>query len=78
MLDLQFGLDKQLFGKINAIEPSAINYLAECYSRAEEELKPSMRKRGRESDEDYDAFSKTKEKIIKDCQHAIVSKARFV
>lgn len=72
--DFKKGLDKQLFfGKQNAIEPSAIKYLAECYSRAVNECKPAVRKRGRAED---DNFIEAKERVIKDCQKDIVERAR--
>ncbi len=53
-------------------------YLAECYSRAENECsKSGIRKRGQYS-EVNDEFNKMKSKIIKECQSAIASKARYV
>lgn len=74
VLDFKKGLDKQLFfGKHNTIEPSAIKYLAECYSRAVNECKPAIWKRGRAED---DHFIEVKESILNDCQKDIVERAR--
>lgn len=78
MLDLHSSSDRQLLcEKCNAVETSAIVYLAECYSRAENECNMlGIRKRGRDIDMD-DEFSKMKLRIIKECQYAIASKARY-
>lgn len=79
LLDLKSGLSRQpFFEKQNAVEPSVIRYLAECYSRAENECKPEVRKKGKVKEETDDDFNAMKESIVRKCQHEIVDKARYV
>ena len=74
VLDLHIGLDKHsLFDRNIAIEPSAMKYLAECYTRAENESKSGDRKRSRAESED---FSRDKTATINQCKREIVARAR--
>ena len=75
MVVLRQGLDTlPLSTQTNAIEPSAMQYLAECYARAENESKPVGRKREREGLEE-EHFKAT---VINQCKREIVEKARYV
>ncbi len=78
LLDLQSGLDNRLLlEKINTLEPSAMNYLAECYSRAENESKLSVRKRERAEERADDDLSEVQAKSIEQCKREIVERARY-
>lgn len=79
LLDLQSGLDNRLLlEKINTLEPSAMNYLAECYSRAENESKLSVRKRERAEERADDDLSEVQAKSIEQCKREIVERASVV
>lgn len=73
LLDLQSGSDRQvLASRQNAIEPSTIKYLAECFVRADNEC---IRKWSREGVDDD--FSQVKAKIVEDCEKVIIERARY-
>lgn len=57
------------------MEPSAIKYLAECYSRAVSQDKFEATKRCREGDDESD-FYELKSRIVKQCKDEIISRAR--
>lgn len=69
LIDTKYGQkDTNLLDKSNAIEPCGIQYLAECYSRAENEARSERRKF---KDDELRAH------IIKKCQEQIIDKAWY-
>ena len=79
LLQLRSSLGKVfLSGKENVVEPSAVKYLAECYSRAENECKTKVtRRKGKESDGELENnFDEIKIIIARKCQEDIVNRAR--
>lgn len=71
LLDLKFSKERHVLAdQSNAVEPSNIQYLAECYARAEDEL---IKKRP--SDDDG-SFGQAKTIIVQNCEKLIVVTAR--